>query len=282
MRISSLLFWSIAGGLALAQTPSDAFDKAPPAMEEALRSRVQAFYQAHVDGKFRKADDYVAEDSKDAFFAAEKTRYQSCEVSSLKFDENFTKATVLTACKMEMFFHGDKFPVTVPFATRWKVENGEWFWYYITVSHKDSPFGAFQAGPESERGHSAMVPPDMRKVAEQILSQVTVDRSEVTIEQDHDSKQEVHIKNKMMGPIQVSTDPTGQPGLSVRAEKSQVGPGEEVTVFIEFKFDDPEINCRPCLINPGVKPPMTVNVHVSPIQRDFPIKINFAHHAASN
>jgi hypothetical protein len=279
MRISSLLIGSMFCGLALAQTPANAFEKAPPAMQEALRSRVQAFYQAHVDGKFRKADDYVAEDSKDTFFAAEKLRYKGCDVSSVKFEENFTKATVLTACKTEMFFHGERFPVTVPLATHWKVENGDWFWYYIPTTQVDSPFGTMHSGPETENGRAPVIPPDMNKVAQQILSQVTIDQNEVTIEQDATSKQEVHLRNGMMGAIQVSTDPTGLPGLTVRAEKAQVNPGEEIKIFIEFNFDDPEINCRPCLINPGVKPPMTVNVHVSPIQREFPIKINFAHHA---
>src|SRR5271155_4266324 len=153
MRTLSFFLCSLYCGLALAQAPSDAFDKAPPAMEEALRSRAQAFYQAHVDGKFRKADEYVAEDSKDAFFAAEKMRYKSCEVSSLKFEADFSKATVLTACKTDMFFHGEKFPVTVPFATHWKVDNGQWFWYYIETDHMDSPFGKMNAGPESEHGH---------------------------------------------------------------------------------------------------------------------------------
>jgi hypothetical protein len=279
MRTSSLLFFTVCCGLAAAQPASDTFDKAPPAIEEALRARVQAFYQAHVDGKFRKADDYVAEDSKDAFFAAEKNRYQSCDVSSIRFEEDFTKATVVTACKTEMFFHGEKFPVTVPFSSRWKVENGNWFWYYVASNQKESPFGTWTAGPESEHGRAPIVPPDMNKLAQQILSKVTIDRNEVTVEQDHDSRQEIHLKNDMMGAIQVSTDPTGLPGLTVRAEKAQVNPGEEVTIIVEFNFDDPEINCRPCLVNPGVKPPMTVNIHTSPIQRDFPIKINFAHHA---
>ena len=279
MRISSLLFFTVCCGLAAAQPASDTFDKAPPAIEDALRARVQAFYQAHVDGKFRKADDYVAEDSKDTFFAAEKTRYKSCDVSSVRFEEDFTKATVVTACKTEMFFHGEKFPVTVPFSSRWKVENGDWFWYYVASNQKESPFGTLTAGRESEHGRAPIVPPDMNKLAQQILSKVTIDRDEVTVEQDHDSRQEVHLKNDMMGAIQVSTDPTGLPGLTVRAEKAQVNPGEEVTIIIEFNFDDPEINCRPCLVNPGVKPPMTVNIHTSPIQRDFPIKISFAHHA---
>ena len=35
------------------------------------------FYQAHVDGKFRLADTVVHEDSKDAFFVADKNQYKS-------------------------------------------------------------------------------------------------------------------------------------------------------------------------------------------------------------
>jgi hypothetical protein len=280
MRILSLIIFSISGGLALAQPPSNAFSQAPPAIDEALRTRVQAFYQAHVDGKFRKADEYVAEDSKDAFFAAEKMRYKSCEVGSISFEENFTKATAVTACKTEMFFHGEKFPVTVPFATHWKVDDGQWFWYYIPSNHEDSPFGTMKAGPESEHHMiAAQIPANMAEAAKKILSQVTMDRNQVTIEQDRNSKQEVHIKNGLMGNVQVSTDPTGMEGLTVRPEKKDVGPGEEIAVIVEFNFDDPDINCKPCLINPGVKPPMHVNVHVQPTNQDFPITIVFAHAA---
>ena len=40
-------------------------------MDEALRARIHKFYQAHVDAKYRIADQVVAEDSKDLFFAAQ-------------------------------------------------------------------------------------------------------------------------------------------------------------------------------------------------------------------
>ena len=65
---------------ALAQGPADLFQKAPPEMDQALRERVAAFLQAHVDGKFRLADQYVADESKDAFFEAHKRRYRDFEI----------------------------------------------------------------------------------------------------------------------------------------------------------------------------------------------------------
>jgi len=44
------------------------------------QQRVRSFYQAYVDGKFRKAYDIVADDSKDAFLTATKPHYDGFEI----------------------------------------------------------------------------------------------------------------------------------------------------------------------------------------------------------
>ena len=269
----SLMF----SGLMLAQAPSDAFDKAPPAIDDALRSRVEAFYQAHVDGKFRQADNYVAEDSKDAFFAAEKTRYKGFQVSKINYSDDFTKATVVTACKTDMFFHGQTFPVTMPAVTHWKIDNGEWFWYYIPPGEMQTPFGNMKSGPEdpARTAAAAMIPQDFNAAARSILDKVTVDRKEVTLDQTRHNSEEIHLKNGSLGAINVSADPTGVPGLTVQPAKPRVEPGEEIAVVVEFNFDDPAITCQECLIHPGVRPPVTVNLTVTPTQQRFPIQISF-------
>ena len=278
MRTLSLAVFAGFFSLALAQIPSDVFDKAPPAIDDALRTRVEAFYQAHVDGKFRAADQYVAEDSKDAFFAAEKTKYKGFQVSKITYSDNFTKANVVTNCKTDMFFHGSKYPVTMPTVTHWKIDQGQWFWSYVSPDEMDTPFGTMKGGPPEDSEKAAvvaMIPKDFNAAAKEILSKVTVDRSEITLDQDRTSSREVHLKNGLLGPIKVSTDPTGIPGLTVRPAKPEVGPGEEVAVIIEFNFEDPSINCRDCLVHPGVRPPATVNIHVQPTQQEFPIRIVF-------
>jgi hypothetical protein len=278
MRTLSLCIVSISCGLALAQAPSDVFEKAPPAIDDALRTRVDAFFQAHVDGKFRQADQYVAEDSKDAFFAADKPHYKGCQISKISYLDDFTKANVVTACKTEMYFQGQRFPTTMPNVTHWKIDNGQWFWYYVQLTERESPFGTMKPGAENpDAGVAAMIPKDFRAAAKEILSKVTMDSTEIGIDQDRSSKQELHLKNGMIGSIKVSADPTGVPGLTVRPAKSEVGPGEEIAVVVEFNFDDPAVLCRECLVHPGVRPPATVNVHVDPTQQDFPIKITFTH-----
>src|SRR5260370_2562002 len=79
-----------------AQNPGDLLDKAPPDVEDALRDRITAFYQAHVDRKFRQADDYVAQDTKDFYYEANKPGYLAFEIRKLTYADNFTSATPIS------------------------------------------------------------------------------------------------------------------------------------------------------------------------------------------
>jgi hypothetical protein len=277
MRVLSLTLLSLLCAAAFAQDSSDLFDKAPPAIDEALRTRVDAFYQAHVDGKFRQADQYVDEDSKDAFFAAEKPHYLGCHISRINYSDNFTKAVVVTACENEVAFHAERFKVTMPALSHWKIDNGQWFWYFTKEpTEVATPFGTMKPGPE--RGTAAAaegVLKDPAAAARQILSQVTVDKTAVTVDQTRSTKQEIHVKNGMPGHITVEVDKTGIPGLTVTPEKTDVGPGEETAVVIEFNFEDKSITCQDCLVHPGVRPPATVMLHIQPTAQQFPIHITF-------
>ncbi|HYL35127.1 MAG TPA: hypothetical protein VEV17_04355 [Bryobacteraceae bacterium] len=271
----------LLGGLAFAQDP-DVFDKAPPPIDEALRARVEAFYQAHVDGKFRKADDYVAEDSKDAFFVAEKPHYKACAISRINYEENFTKATVVTSCKSEVGMTGRRLLVTMPAATHWKLENGLWFWYYIPTSDVETPFGKMKS-PENSAGSSSVTafPTDPIAAAREILSKVTVEPASVSVDQTRSSTQEIHLKNGMPGPVSLSVTGPGVAGLSIKPAKTEVGPGEEVALTITFNFDDPAITCQQCLLNPGVRPPVTATIHVQPTNQQLPVQIIFTQPASN-
>ncbi|MBZ5609680.1 MAG: hypothetical protein LAP38_15575 [Acidobacteriia bacterium] len=273
MRILSLALLSVFGALAFAQD-SDLFDKAPPAIDEALRTRVDAFYQAHVDGKFRQADQYVAEDSKDTFFAAEKPRYKGCHISKITYSENFAKADVVAACKNEVSFHGERIVATMPAISHWRIDNGQWLLYYLAKTEMQTPFGTMRQGPDRS-GPATGVPKDPVAAARSILAQVTVDRTAVSLDQTRTSRQEIHVKNGMPGSIEVSVDKTGVPGLTVTPVKPQLGPGEETAVVVEFNFEDPAILCQDCLVHPGVRPPATVMMHISPTAQQFPIQITF-------
>ncbi len=278
MRIWSISLLSIFCCLAFAQD-SDLFDKAPPAIDEALRARVEAFYQAHVDGKFRQADQYVAEEAKDKFFAAEKPHYKGCQISKITYSDNFTKADAVVACKNEVSFHGERIVATMPALSHWRVENGQWMFYYPPRGEMVTPFGIMKEGPAAEASSGAnqavSVAKDPAAAARSILAQVHLDTNAVTVDQTRSSKQEIHVKNGMPGHITVSVDKTGIPGLTITPVKPDLGPGEETAVVVEFNFNDPGITCQDCLVHPGVRPPATVLMHISPTAQQFPIQITF-------
>jgi hypothetical protein len=81
------LLLAMISAAAAAQGNKDVFTAAPPEVEKALRERISGFYQAYVDGKFRLAEQYVAEDTKDLHYNQEKKKYRSYEIVKITFDD---------------------------------------------------------------------------------------------------------------------------------------------------------------------------------------------------
>jgi hypothetical protein len=103
---------------------------APPAgLEESLRERIRPFYQAWVDGHYRKAYEVVAEDSKDAFITQPKTHYDGFEIQKLVFSNDYTTAEVTTEVHTTMYFYGLAVPEKPKMESFWKIVDGQWYWY---------------------------------------------------------------------------------------------------------------------------------------------------------
>ena len=124
--VASVLAVSVQG-----QTAPDAFNKAPKNVDDALKARAMEFYQDHVSGKYRKAEELVAEDSKDGFYAATKPVLNSFRFSEIAYSNDYSKAKITVVGKMMMTFLGMAGPqmMDVPFPSYWKLEGGKWVWY---------------------------------------------------------------------------------------------------------------------------------------------------------
>jgi hypothetical protein len=246
-------------------------EKAPPEVDAALRARVKQFYQAHVDAKYRLADQVVAEESKDLFFAAAKPKYRGFEIVRINFMDNFTKAEATVACKGEWYMHGQQMPVTMPVTSNWKLINGEWFWYIIPVTTVKTPFGTMNYNAAGEAAANSAppvpaLPADPHVLAARILSQVKLDRDDVQLSSYEPSSAEIHISNGMPGQITLRSEIDGAfPGLKVELDKTQVGPRETATL---------KITCDPKDRAP--KPTLTARVYVETTNQVLPVKITFA------
>jgi len=128
--------------MAAPQTAVEVFRKAPPATDTALRERVSKFYQSYVDKKWRLSDQYVAEESKDRYYAAPKPQYISYQVTEIQYVENFTKATVIALAEQDrMVAMGGVMRMKVPMQSYWKVIDGTWMWYIPERNCVATPMG---------------------------------------------------------------------------------------------------------------------------------------------
>jgi hypothetical protein len=276
--LSSLLL--LSGFTAFSQQASEVFDKAPPAIDEALRARVNKFYQAFVQGKFKDAYLLVADDSQDKFFELSKDEYKSFEIVRINYSDKFTKATVVTGIKNEWRFHGAGTLTTFPLTSNWEVIDGQWYWHYVRPTQVPSPFSptgfvpvpAETPASASSKAVSA-VPKDFAGAAQKILSEVSVDKATVQLRSNETSEDVVHVRNGMPGEVLLKLDNPGIPGLKVTVGKSGLMAHQETTVLFEWRLDDPAIKCLECAKKMSEHP--TVLLHIEPTGQVFPIGVVF-------
>src|SRR5674476_925173 len=123
--------FALFAAFAFAQ-PNDPFKPKPPAdVDAALRARVQEFFDLHVKGQFRKAEELVAEDTKDYFYSGNKPKYLSFEISRIEYSEKFTKAKVTVVCEQTIMMPGfadHPMKLPTPALGNWRMASGIGMW----------------------------------------------------------------------------------------------------------------------------------------------------------
>ena len=238
--------------------PNDPFKPKPPArVDAALRARVQEFYDLHVKGQFRKAEELVAEDTKDFYYSANKTKYLSFEISRIDYSANFTKANVVMLCEQYIMMPGfTDHPMKVPIPSAWKLENGKWYWYVDQDALLNTAWGRMKPGPFREKG--APQPPALASIptsADFLFKQVQLDKSAVRLKAGESA--EVTITNGAPGPMMLSV-PEALPGLEAKLDKSTLPAGGKAPLTLRAAK--------------GAKSGV-LNVQVEPIMQLLPLQI---------
>src|SRR5258708_7220431 len=148
MRAMNFLFFAATGIVAL-QAQADLFRQAPPDVDQALRTRVNKFYQSYVDGKPRTAMALVAEDTQDLWFDTDKPKYKSFELLKISYSEDFRNANVTVVIEEALKQRIGEFVSKVPMTTTWRIDDGAWVYYVAKEARgvKDTPFGKMKARP---------------------------------------------------------------------------------------------------------------------------------------
>jgi len=282
MTIIKFGLFLAACSLLWGQDPADLFEKAPPPIDEALRARVDKFYQAYMAGKFREAYTLVAEDSQDAFLESSKDAYKSCETLKIRYSDNFTKASILESCKGEWRWHGQTIPTQIPLTTNWKAIDGQWFWTFVKPTFAPNPFsptGYVRVPDEKEIAEGGprpvipKIPTDTTAFTRGILAKIKIDKNMITLRATETSHEEVRVRNEMPGTISISVDNLPQPGLKITPAKTQLNANEETVIAFDYRVDDALIACGECAKR--VNGSTTAQLRIQPTNQVFPITIVF-------
>ncbi|HMC59600.1 MAG TPA: hypothetical protein VKJ01_10445, partial [Candidatus Solibacter sp.] len=234
----------------------DPFNRPPADVDQALRDRIQEFYQLHVKGDFRHAEALVAEDTKELYYSANKTRYLSAEIGRIQYSENFTKAKATILCEQYIMMPGfsDK-PLKVPTPSTWKIVDGKWYWYVDPESLRDSPFGKMNAGSGPAKGGAPALPP-IPSNADFLFTQVQLDKKSVTLKAGEPGT--VTIANGAPGMMNISLGAV-LAGVEGKLDHTSLKAGEKATLTLRSGND----------AKPGI-----LNVVVEPTGQFLPIQVN--------
>lgn len=230
MRIRFVLF-ALVAAVAAAQESPELFRKAPPEVEQALRARMNAFYQAHVDGKHRLAEDMVAPDTRDFFYESNKPRYLSFEIARIEYSDDFThaKATVMCEQYVNMPGFAGK-PLKVPTPSTWKLEAGKWYWWVDPAQLRKTPFGALSPGAKAAAGAPQRPHiPDASEMAF-IGTQVKADRTGVSLAEG--GVAEVRFTSSAAGLVRLAL-PAARLGLDLSLDRAELKQGETAVLRLK-------------------------------------------------
>jgi DNA-binding protein YbaB len=217
-----------------AQNADDVFNKPPADVDQALRARITEFYDLHVKGEFRKAEAWVAEDTREIYYSSSKTKYLSFDIGRIEYADDFTRAKATVLCEQYIMLPGFMGkPFRVPIPSTWKLVDGIWYWYVDPESLRMTPFGKMNPGSAQESA-SASIPAIPTTVPDYIYKQVNTDKESVSLKTGESER--VTITNSAPGIVNISL--TGSlAGVEVKLDRTILNAGEKAVLTVHAGHD---------------------------------------------
>jgi hypothetical protein len=209
----------------------------PGEAEKALRDRVQQFYQLQVEKKYRQAEAFIANDTKDLFYASGKPDLAGFSIVKVVMKDGGTRAEVTVKGKVSMFIMGQGMvPMDLPTTGTWKIEDGQWVWYVDPAAGVTTPFGNMKpAAAPAEPSVAGDVSQKIKNFdVKAISNSVTLDTSNVVLASDQSSAAAT-ITNGMPGPVELMLLANPIKGFAIDLDKTQLKAGEVAKVVFTRK-----------------------------------------------
>jgi hypothetical protein len=273
---SSLLLLPL---LAMAQ------EQAPPDVDQELRARVTDFYQNFLESSYspRKAEAFVAEDTKEFFYNALKQKYRSFQITKITYSDHFTKAVVVVSAKMETTIAGEKILVDWPKDTHWRIENDKWYFSdnpadrpLTPMSDGKNPPLAAAGAPEAKT--AGVIPknssPEATRMAGMAVlkqAEMGLDKSAVTFTTDRAGSNQVVFTNGADGDITIGLDAPVVRGLKAKLDRTTI-PGHG-TAVLSLQYDPSDKSGAKDVWEP--KGTIPFRIFAAPFDRIYSVSVQF-------
>lgn len=249
--------------------------KAPPEVDDALKSRVGAFYTHFQRGEFRQAEAFLDEQSKDLFYNAKKNRIMDFKIQAVDYAEDFHKANVLVVCKTVIQMLGSE-PLNMPLNSDWRFSEGEW-WMHLTQNRgADSGDAASPAGPMSfsqtvpapgSQFGAAPGPGAERPTIETLASMYRLSTDTLSFPKDpaEPVSRSMQVKSASVGKLIIERQTRPIAGLDVQIDGAELEPGGQAT--ITFTYDPAKAE--------HVQGRVRIDFLIMPISQAFQVFLDF-------
>jgi len=194
--------------------------KPPAKVDQALRARVNEFYQDFVTARFRDAETLVAKDTKDYFFTIKKEQYLSFEIQNIVYSDNFKRAAVTTTCERTVMLGFAVQTMKMPTPSAWKLEGGKWYWYMEQAASRDTPFGKMGgAGVVDAPARPPGMPEVLPTTPDFALHKVSIDKAALALKAGESDQ--VTFANSATGMMSVALEGK-PPGLEVTPDHADL------------------------------------------------------------
>jgi hypothetical protein len=216
-------------------TQPPALDKPPQDVDDALRARIKQFYDYHVEGKPRRCEAMVVEESQDDFYDMPKLQLNSFKIGAIEYSDNFTKAKAMIIGDRPVLFPGVGSRIMPqPFTSYWKLVKGVWFWYYNKQEALQTPFGPKSAADKAGAAGNLPDPSDPAKMLQQLQSALKIDRNRIELKAG--KPETIKVTNTLQGLATLSVESPSMPmakfGLTATFDKTELKGNETATLTI--------------------------------------------------
>jgi len=241
------------------------FQKAPPGVEEALRARIHEFYTLWQQGKFRPAEDLVAEESRELYYGMQKIPIRKYELQSITFDDDYKTAKVLMAFQ-DQSPRTASYGIMVPSLGTWKEIGGKWF--MVIDVPKTTPFGPMTSADYRTQPQQPTKPTETapRPTIETLtLGALRLSPQELSIPAAGGrTEHTVTLTNNLPGTLTIEVLDPKRPGLELQLSKTELGPKGQATLQVNY---DPAKG--------QLHGPLSVSVLVQPLMQRFTLDLLF-------